>query len=139
MSDWRSAGCSSALPLGAEHHRCVDSATIGYSSRTDYGNTIADCINHLRNQREGSDRRVLAAAVVTLRDDQVDTRFHYLQGVLALSDPRHDLGALGMKAFNPRIGIAKACCIDRPFFFADYFHLRFNEPPPQRQPASLAT
>src|SRR3546814_8586096 len=43
-----------------------------------------------------------------------------------------------MKAFHPRFGIAKACGIDRHFFFDDYFHLRFEELPREQLQSALA-
>src|SRR3546814_15086820 len=70
-------------------------------------------VDYLRNQREGSDRGVVPAAIVALRHNHVDAVIDHLLGVLDLADHRHDPGAIGMNAVHPRSGMAEAGSIDR--------------------------
>src|SRR3546814_6101944 len=86
-------------------------------------------VDYLRNQREGSDRGVVPAAIVALRHNHVDAVIDHLLGVLDLADHRHDPGAIGMKAVHPRSGMAEAGGIDWHLFLDYHFHLRLEKLP----------
>src|SRR3546814_1780750 len=75
---------------------------------SDWSSDVCSSDLYLRNQREGSDRGVVPAAIVALRHNHVDAVIDHLLGVLDLADHRHDPGAIGMKAVHPRPGMAEA-------------------------------
>src|SRR3546814_17284359 len=105
---------------------------------SDWSSDVCSSDLYLRNQREGSDRGVVPAAIVALRHNHVDAVIDHLLGVLDLADHRHDPGAIGMKAVHPRSGMAEAGGIDWHLFLDYHFHLRLDKLPREQLRTALA-